>query len=115
MKVVTTGNGLNPKKKRKRTRAFDMLAFLGSAGVARTVAQYRRSQRIYAQGDPAGNVLYIQQGAVKLSVVSAGGKEAVVALLGQGDFFGEGCLTGVPFRMGTATAITPTTVLLIEK
>ncbi|MFZ0878351.1 MAG: Crp/Fnr family transcriptional regulator [Candidatus Acidiferrales bacterium] len=77
--------------------------------------QYRRSQKIYSQGDPATSVMYIQKGGVKLSIVSEYGKEAIVALLAPGDFFGEGCLTGLPFRMGTATAITPTTVLIVEK
>ena len=96
-------------------RTFDAQVFLDSAGVARTIAQYRRSQKIYSQGDSAKHVMYIQKGGVKLSVVSAAGKEAIVALLGPGDFFGEGCLSGLPFRMGAATAITPTTVLIIEK
>jgi CRP/FNR family transcriptional regulator, cyclic AMP receptor protein len=95
--------------------AFDAQAFLNSTGVARTIAQYRKSQKIYSQGDSAKHVMYIQKGGVKLSVVSTAGKEAIVALLGPGDFFGEGCLTGLPFRMGTATAITPTTVLVLEK
>src|ERR1700722_11167292 len=94
---------------------FNVNAFISSAGLARTVRLYREAQKIYPQGDPARSVIYIQQGGVKLSVVSAGGKEAIVALLGPGDFFGEGCLTGLPFRMGDATAIAPTTVLLIEK
>jgi len=104
-----------PKRKRRKIRAFDAQVFLDSAGVARTIAQYRRSQKIFSQGDPATSVMYIQKGGVKLSVVSAAGKEAIVALLGPGDFFGEGCLAGLPFRMGAATAITPTTAVLIEK
>src|SRR6202043_2524793 len=98
----------------KTMRAFNAQVFLDSAGVARTIAQYRRSQKIFSQGEPATTVMYTQKGAVKLSVVSAVGKEAIVALLGPGDFFGEGCLAGLRFRMGTATAITPTTVLVIE-
>jgi CRP/FNR family transcriptional regulator, cyclic AMP receptor protein len=102
-----------PKPKKKR--AFNAQAFLQSTGAARTVAEYRRSQRIYSQGDIASNVMYIEKGGVKLSVVNETGKEAVVALLGPGDFFGEGCLAGVPFRMGIATAITPCTVLVIER
>jgi len=77
--------------------------------------RYRRSQKIYSQGDPAKSVMYIQEGSVKLSVVSATGKAGVIGLLGPGDFFAEGCLAGLPFRMGTATAIIPTTVLVIEK
>ena len=70
---------------------------------------------VYSQGDAAKSVLYLQEGGVKLSVVSEVGKEAVVAILGPGDFFGEGCLAGQPIRMGTATATTPTTVMVIEK
>jgi CRP-like cAMP-binding protein len=77
--------------------------------------EYRRRQRIYSQGDAAASVIYIQKGGVKLSVVNELGKQAIVALLGPGDFFGEGCLAGVPFRMGIATAIVPTTVLVIQK
>ena len=104
-----------PKRKRKKLSAFDVQVFLDSVGIARTIAQYRRSQKIFSQGDPATSVMYIQKGGVKLSVVSAAGKEAIVALLEPGDFLGEGCLAGLPFRMGAATAITPTTILLIEK
>ncbi|MGA8101696.1 MAG: cyclic nucleotide-binding domain-containing protein, partial [Candidatus Acidiferrales bacterium] len=71
-------------------RAFDAQAFLDSAGVARTIVEYRKSQKLYSQGDPASTVLYIQKGGVKISVVNEVGREAVVALLGPGDFFGEG-------------------------
>src|ERR1700733_4659640 len=94
-----------------REPPFSAKFFLKSA----TNTQYRRSERIYSQGDPALQVMYIQTGGIRLSVVSKLGKEAIVGLLGPGDFFGEGCLTGLPFRMGTATALTPTTVLVIEK
>jgi CRP-like cAMP-binding protein len=76
---------------------------------------YQRSEKIYSQGDPATGVIYIQSGAVKLSVVNEVGREAVVAILGPGDFFGEGCLAGQTIRMGTATAITPATTLTIRK
>src|ERR1700685_3090808 len=113
MKVVDARNDIVLKIKRKKIRAFDVQAFLDSAGVARKIAQYRRSQKIYSQGDSATSVMYIQKGGVKLSVVSTVGKEAIVALLGPGDFFGEGCLAGLPFRMGAATAIISTTILLI--
>ena len=102
-------------KEPKKIIAFDAQAFLESAGVARRIVEYRKAQTIYAQGDHASSVLYVQTGAVKLSVISKTGKEAVVALLGPGDFFGEGCLTGAPCRIGMARAITPTTVLAIEK
>jgi CRP/FNR family cyclic AMP-dependent transcriptional regulator len=94
---------------------FDAQAFLDSAGVARRIVEYRKSQKIYSQGEQAKNVLYIQKGGIKLSVVNEVGKEAVVALLGPGDFFGEGGIAGQVVRMGTATAITPTTLLVIEK
>lgn len=115
MRVVARRSNITPQTNRKKSRAFDAKVFLDSAGVARTIVQYRRSQKIYSQGDPATSVMYIQKGGVKLSIVSEYGKEAIVALLAPGDFFGEGCLTGLPFRMGTATAITPTTVLIVEK
>jgi len=89
--------------------------FLDSAGVARKVVEFQIRATIFAQGDRAKTVMYIQKGRAKLSVVSERGKEAVVAVLGPGDFFGEGCLTGQPIRIGTATAIAPSTLLVIEK
>ena len=95
--------------------AFDLQTFLDSAGVARKIAQYRRSAVIFSQGDPAADVFYIQEGSVKLSVLSRTGKEAVVAMLGPGDFFGEGCLAGQPRRMATASAMSPSAVLVVEK
>jgi CRP/FNR family transcriptional regulator, cyclic AMP receptor protein len=94
---------------------FNAQAFLDSVGVARKIMKFRRSEKIYSQGDPAKGVKYIQEGGVKLSVVNEVGKEAVVAMLGPGDFFGEGCLAGQPVCMATATAILPTSVLFIEK
>jgi len=101
--------------KPKHDLAFDAQAFLDSAGVARKVRECKRAEIVYAQGDAAQSVLYLQSGGVKLTVVNEVGREAVVAILGPGDFFGEGCLAGQPVRMGTATAITPSTVLVIEK
>jgi CRP-like cAMP-binding protein len=95
--------------------AFDVQAFLDSAGVSRRVVRFARGARAFAQGSPATSVFYIQSGQVKLSVVSRAGKEAVVAILGPGDFFGEGCLAGQPRRIGTATAMEPTIVLRIGK
>src|SRR5207244_6517759 len=83
--------------------------------VARKIVDYRRSEAIFTQGDPCDSVLYIQKGGVKLSVLSKTGREAVIAMLGPGDFFGEGCLAGQPVRMGSVTAITPSTVLLVQK
>jgi CRP/FNR family transcriptional regulator, cyclic AMP receptor protein len=94
---------------------FDSQAFLDSAGVARKGTEFRKKETIFSQGDSAKDVLYIQKGGVRLSVVNEAGKEAVVAILGPGDFFGEGCLAGQPIRIGTATAVTPTTALVIEK
>ena len=111
-----TGKGRRARQKANpRSPAFDVGLFLDSAGLARTIVEYRTSQQLYSQGDVASSVMYLQKGAVKLSVVSEEGKEAVVALLGPGAFFGEGCLAGVPLRIGMATAIAPTTVLVIEK
>ena len=99
----------------KQKGAFDAQAFLDSAGVARKIVEFRRSETIFAQGDPCDSVLYIQKGGVKLSVLSKTGREAVVAMLGPGDFFGEGCLAGQPVRMGSATAITGSTILQVDK
>ena len=95
--------------------AFNAQAFLDSAGVSKTVISYGRNDLVFAQGEPAPDVLYIQSGGVKLSVISKTGKEAVVAMLGPGDFFGEGCLAGQPLRMGSATAITPSAILRIGR
>jgi CRP/FNR family transcriptional regulator, cyclic AMP receptor protein len=94
---------------------FDVHGFLDSAGVAKSVVQYGRGDSIFTQGDACEHVMYIQAGGVKLSVLSKTGKEAVVAMLGPGDFFGEGCLAGQPFRIGSATAISPSTILLVGK
>jgi CRP/FNR family transcriptional regulator, cyclic AMP receptor protein len=96
-------------------RAFNAQDFLDSTGVARKIVEFKKKEPVFSQGDPAKNVLYIQKGGVRLSVVNEAGKEAVVAVLGPGDFFGEGCLAGQPRRIGTATAIAATTVLSIEK
>jgi len=103
------------KLKNINVRVFDAQAFLDSAGVKKTIKEFKRADVVYSQGDTAKNVMYLQEGGVKLSVVSESGKEAVVAILGPGDFFGEGCMAGQPVRMGSATAITPSTVLLIDK
>jgi CRP-like cAMP-binding protein len=92
-----------------------MKLFLGSAGLGRRVRKFQSKKAIFTQGDPAKTVMYIQEGGVKLTVVNEVGKEAVVAILGPGDFFGEGCLTGQPIRIGTATAVAPSTLLVIEK
>jgi CRP/FNR family transcriptional regulator, cyclic AMP receptor protein len=94
---------------------FDVHAFLDAAGLTRRIIRFARGARVFGQGAPANSVFYIQDGTAKLSVLSAAGKEAVVAMLGPGDFLGEGCLAGQPMRMATATAVTPATVLRIPK
>ena len=99
----------------KKKAAFDAQAFLDSAGVSRKVVEFRRAEAIYSQGDPAKHVIYIQKGGVQLSVISETGKQAVLAILGPGDFFGEACLASHPIRLSTATAMTPTTALVIDK
>jgi CRP/FNR family cyclic AMP-dependent transcriptional regulator len=104
-----------PPKVNSRNPIFDVQLFLDSTGLGRKVAKFRGKETIFAQGDPANNVMYIQEGRVKLTVVNETGKEAVVAIFGPGDFFGEGCLAGQSIRMATATTIAPTTVLVIEK
>ena len=106
---------LSIRLKAKGNGAFNAQEFLDSAGVARKVAEFARKETIYSQGDLSKNVLYIQRGGVRLSVVNETGKQAVVAVLGPGDFFGEGCLAGQPRRIGTATAIAATTALAIDK
>lgn len=99
----------------KKNSSFDPQAFLDTAGVARKVVEFRRAESIFTQGEVADSVMYIQKGGVKFSVVNGSGKEAVVAMFGPSDFFGEGCMAGQAIRMGTATAVTPTTVLVIDK
>jgi len=94
---------------------FDVTAFLESAGAARRVVSYPKGKIVFSQGQPSDAVLYIQNGGIKISVLSRTGKEAVVAMLGPGDFFGEGALTGQSIRIGTATATSSTRVLTIEK
>jgi CRP/FNR family transcriptional regulator, cyclic AMP receptor protein len=99
----------------KRTQPFNAKAFLDSAGLSKKIVEYSRNESIFSQGDRCDSVMYIQEGGVKLSVVSDTGREAVVAMLGAGDFFGEGCLAGQPVRIGSAAAITPSRILVIEK
>ncbi|HXD72529.1 MAG TPA: Crp/Fnr family transcriptional regulator [Vicinamibacterales bacterium] len=95
--------------------AFDVEVYLESAGPMRKVAKYRTGQVVFSQGDTADDIRYLQKGAIKLSVLSHIGKEAVVAMLAPGDFFGEGALAGQPLRIGTATAIAASSVLCIER
>src|SRR5580704_7907298 len=115
MRASTSSRKSKSSPKLKQKHSFDAQAFLDSAGVARKVKEVKRGELVYAQGAAAESVMYLQSGGVKLTVVNEVGKEAVVAILGPGDFFGEGCLAGQSVRIGTATAITPTTVLVIEK
>ena len=103
------------KRATKAPEPFDVDAFLASAGLSRRVTQVAAETVVFAQGAAANTVFYIQDGTVKLSVLSAGGKEAVVAMLGSGEFFGEGCLAGQTRRMGSATAMIATTLLRIPK
>jgi CRP/FNR family transcriptional regulator, cyclic AMP receptor protein len=98
----------------RKTR-FNAQAFLDSAGVNKKIVQFRVREIMFRQGDPSDQIFYIQEGGVKLSVLNKLGKEAVIAVLGRGEFFGEGCLLGLPLRMATATAITHCTVLAIKK
>ena len=99
----------------RKDASFNAQLFLDTSGIARKVTEYRRGESIYSQGDAAKTVMYIQKGGVKLSVVNGSGKEAVVAMFGPSDFFGEGCMAGQTVRMGTTTAVTPTTLLVIQK
>jgi CRP-like cAMP-binding protein len=99
----------------KAATDFDVQAYLASSGVPKTVVDFSRGETIFTQGEACQHVMYIRSGGVKLSVLSKSGREAVVAMLGPSDFFGEGCLAGQPLRMGSATAITPTVILMVRK
>jgi CRP-like cAMP-binding protein len=94
---------------------FDANTFLAKVGVGRSIVDYRKNRVVFAQGDKADAVFYLQKGKVKLTVVSNQGKEAVVAILGENEFFGEGCLVAQPLRMATATTLTPCAILRLEK
>jgi CRP/FNR family cyclic AMP-dependent transcriptional regulator len=115
MQKIANSRNIKSKTKSTQKPVFDTQAFLDTAGMVRKVKEFKRAKVVYAQGDAANSVMYVQSGGVKLSVVNEVGKEAVVAILKPGDFFGEGSLAGQPVRMGTATSITPSTVLVIEK
>jgi CRP/FNR family transcriptional regulator, cyclic AMP receptor protein len=99
----------------RKSRRFDLASYLGSSGPDRSVVEFPQGRTVFFQGKPADSIYYIRQGTVKLTTVSENGKEAVVALLNVGDFFGEGCLTGQTMRMATATAMQPTSLLVIQK
>ena len=100
---------------RKATAAFDAKAFLTKAGTGRSISTYRKKQVVFGQGDPADAVFYLERGQIKLTVVSERGKSAIVAMLGRGDFFGEGCLAGQPVRMATASAVTEVSLVRVER
>jgi CRP-like cAMP-binding protein len=111
---------MNPSNKKYKGTpgkrgAFNAQAFLDSAGVARRVKEFKIEEVIFSQGSVAGTIMYIQDGGVKITALSASGKEAIIATLGPGDFFGEGSMAGQPLRMASATAITPSTVLIVDK
>jgi len=111
---------MNPSKRKtkglpKKKNGFNAQAFLDSAGVAKKVKHFKKGEIIFSQGSPADSVMYIQEGAVKITALSAVGKEAIIAILHVGDFFGEGCMAGQPVRVGNATTIMASTVLVIEK
>jgi CRP/FNR family transcriptional regulator, cyclic AMP receptor protein len=112
---MMTPHSRNPKGAPGTKHTFDGQTFLDSAGVKRKSREVIKTEVIYSQGEPAMNVIYLQEGGVKLSVVNGVGKEAVVGILGPGDFFGEGCLAGQTVRMGTATAMTTGTIYVIGK
>ena len=101
--------------KRKAKPAFDPKAFLSKVNGGRAISEYRKDKVVFRQGDPSDAVFYIQSGKIKTTVVSEEGKEAVVALLGTGDFFGEGCLTGQPQRLSTVFTLTECVIVRISK
>jgi CRP-like cAMP-binding protein len=94
---------------------FDPETFLAKVGEGRSLVDYHKNRVVFAQGDKADAIFYVQKGKVKLTVISKQGKEAVVAILGDHEFFGEGCLTAQPLRMATATTLTPCAILRLEK
>jgi CRP/FNR family cyclic AMP-dependent transcriptional regulator len=100
---------------KKKKVPFDPKVFLATVNGGRSISKYRTDQKVFAQGNSADAVFYIQKGKVKITVVSEQGKEAVVAVLGQDEFCGEGCLTGQPLRLATATAMTECEIMRLEK
>ncbi len=101
--------------KRKKKLPFDPKVFLSKVNGGRNISDYPKNQIVYAQGDPADSVFYIQNGKAKVTVLSEQGKEAVVAILGTDDFFGEGCLAGQPLRMATVSALAESVIVRISK
>jgi CRP/FNR family cyclic AMP-dependent transcriptional regulator len=115
VKSGLAAKGHRAKTPAPKSPAFDAQAFLASTGVAKAAVTFKRDAIVFKQGDASAHVMYLQAGGVKLSELSKSGREAVVAILGPGDFFGEGCLAGQSIRMGNATTIAPSTILLIDK
>lgn len=109
----TDGESVLAKATRKT--AFSVKTFLATVNGGRTVSTYKKNQKIFSQGDPANAVFYIQEGKVKVCVISETGKEAVVALHGNGDFFGESCLIGQPLRLATVVAMTKCLIMRLDK
>jgi CRP-like cAMP-binding protein len=105
----------SPKKAKSKRLVFNVESFLDSTGLGKSTALFNRKDTVFRQGDPAKEVFYIQKGSVKLIVVNESGREAVVAILGPGDFLGEGCLTTQSISIATATCLAPTTLLVIRK
>ncbi len=108
-------SGVELKNRSKASVAFDVQTFLATSGLGRKIVEYRRGQAIFRQGDPCESVLYVQKGRVKISVLSKTGRQAVVAMLGPGDFFGDGGLAGQPVRIATATAIVGASILVVDQ
>jgi CRP/FNR family cyclic AMP-dependent transcriptional regulator len=106
---------LSPKKARSNSLVFNLESFLHSTGLGKSIANFKAKDAIFRQGDQVRNVFYIQKGGVKLIVVNKFGREAVVAILAAGDFFGEVCLAGQPISIATATCLAPTSLLVIKK
>ena len=106
---------MTPVPATKKRSRFDLQTFLSTIDGGRTIADVSKKQTIFAQGDVADSVFYLQEGKVKLAVVAKSGKEATIGILNEGDFFGEGCLTGQPRRMCSAIAMTHCTVMRIDK
>jgi len=108
-------NSSVPKAEPANHAPFDVNTFLARIGEGRSLVEYPKDRVVFAQGDKADAVFYLRKGKVKLTVVSTQGKEAVVAILGEGEFFGEGCLVAQPLRMATAATLTPCSILRVEK
>ncbi|MGO9949990.1 MAG: Crp/Fnr family transcriptional regulator [Steroidobacteraceae bacterium] len=104
-----------PNAPKTGSKEFDALAFLSRAGAGKTIERYRKNQKIFSQGDVADSVFFIRSGKVKITVVSEQGKEAIVAILEPGQFFGEGCMNGHPMRMATTTAMEDSVITTITK